>query len=107
MLCRPQIANYLSGPIRMDPNTSPTISWSRVAGVAFGIGTHILFAATVYSLFIFLHDGSSHSGGKWLLFDSFLWLQFAVAHSFVLLPSTRSAISRIIQSQFYGCIVCV
>jgi hypothetical protein len=81
-------------------------SSDRMAGIAFGLLTQVLFACTVWHLFWFLKGsattgGSATSGG--LLYDSVLALQFAVPHSILLFPSVRRRLSGWIGSEFYGC----
>lgn len=87
----------------------------RAVGISFGIGTHLLFAWTVYRLFVFLH-GSSHGlptncvAGRslpWFVWDALLAVQFALPHSWLLLPATRRRFERWIPSEFYGCMFCV
>jgi methanethiol S-methyltransferase len=91
----------------MDANIRSNFSWPRAAGIAFGIGTQLFFAVTVCYLFLFLRDGSTNLAGNWLLVDSLLALQFAVVHSWLLLPSSRSSLSRMMPSQFHGSLFCV
>jgi protein-S-isoprenylcysteine O-methyltransferase Ste14 len=91
----------------MQSTTAENLSYSRAAGIAFGVGTQLFFAVTVVFLFRFLHDGSTRVSANWFLVDALLALQFAVAHSFVLLPRIRTAISRIVPAQFYGSIFCI
>jgi protein-S-isoprenylcysteine O-methyltransferase Ste14 len=91
----------------MDARTIQTISWRRAVGIVFGVGTQLGFAVTVCFLFLFLHDGSTNRANNWLLIDSLLALQFAVAHSVVLLPSVRTRLSRVMPGQFYGSLFCL
>jgi len=74
----------------------------RACGIAFGVGTQIFFAVTVYYLFFFLRDGITRPAVGWLAMDCALALQFAVIHSLLLLPRSRSMLARIIPSQLYG-----
>src|SRR5689334_13981436 len=85
-----------------DAKTDWGTRWSRACGISFGVGTQLLFFVTVYYLFFFLRDGITRPTGGWLAMDCALALQFAAVHSFLLLPRTRSALSRIIPSQLYG-----
>jgi methanethiol S-methyltransferase len=85
-----------------DARTTWRAWWSRAAGISFGIATQIFFAVTVYYVFLFLHDGITRPRRDWLAMDCVLTLQFAVVHSLLLLPRTRSLLSRIIPSQLYG-----
>jgi protein-S-isoprenylcysteine O-methyltransferase Ste14 len=91
----------------MYATTADKLTASRAAGIAFGVGTQLFFAITVVFLFRFLHDGSASISANWLLVDGLLALQFAAAHSFVLLPRVRTAISRVAPSQFYGSMFCI
>ncbi len=74
----------------------------RASGISFGVATQIFFAVTVYYLFLFLRDGITRPGRSWLPIDCALTVQFAVVHSLLLLPRTRTLLSRIIPSQLYG-----
>lgn len=76
----------------------------RAAGVAFGLATQVLFLVTVCFLFLFLRDGSSRLAPNWLVVDAGLTAQFAIAHSWLLRPQTRSLIARYVPAQFYGSI---
>jgi methanethiol S-methyltransferase len=77
----------------------------RTLGIAFGLGTHVLFAITVWYLFQFLKDGAA-VGEAALIRDGLLALQFGVIHSFILLPATRRRLSRWIPAGLYGCFFC-
>jgi protein-S-isoprenylcysteine O-methyltransferase Ste14 len=79
--------------------------WRRVFGIAFGLGTHVLFGFTVWHLFFFLADGGTNSGAS-LLWDVLLALQFSVVHSSLLHPSVRKRLKSWIPSAFYGCFFC-
>ena len=78
---------------------------------AFGWGVHGLFAVTVYYLFFFLKGPdvapatSSSTDAEFV--DAGLALQFAVFHSALLLPSTRSRLTRSIPSPAYGVFFCL
>jgi len=83
----------------------------RICGILFGVGTHVLFAFTVWHLFFFLRDGESSltSGeNQWspLSADLLLALQFSVIHSLLLYPSVQRALTRWIPKPFYGCFFC-
>ncbi|WP_252853715.1 NnrU family protein [Aeoliella straminimaris] len=80
---------------------------ARLAGWVVGIGTHLLFAFTVWHLFWFLKDGraSSDHGSLWI--DLALALLFAVPHSVLLYPAVRRALTRSIPPAFYGLFYCV
>lgn len=79
----------------------------RTVGIAAGVGTHLLFAFTVWQLFWFLKGRSSQVSDDWIAVDTALALQFAIPHSLLLLPSTRRSISVLIGSAFYGLLFCV
>jgi methanethiol S-methyltransferase len=80
----------------------------RTLGIAFGIGTQILFTFTVWHLFWFLKGRESVVGSSGsLLVDAGLAAQFMVPHSLLLLPAVRDRLTRVIPSAFYGCFYCV
>lgn len=88
---------------------------ARGIGILVGVGTHLLFAWTVYRLFLFLH-GSSHgllsawaaaTPLPWYAWDALLALQFVIPHSWLLLPATRRHLEQWVPSAFYGCLFCV
>src|SRR5262245_47433675 len=97
---------FESGRNRMVARVVERVSWSRVAGIAAGVGTQLVFAVTVYFLFFYLQDGSANRGHQWLAVDILLALQFAILHSLLLLPAARSAISRLMPGQFHGILFC-
>jgi protein-S-isoprenylcysteine O-methyltransferase Ste14 len=80
----------------------------RAIGIAFGVGTQLLFAVTVWYLYSFLKgpDGPS-SGASNLWIDGALAVLFAVPHSALLHPTTRARLTRLIPQAFYGCFYCV
>ncbi|NUQ65762.1 MAG: hypothetical protein HUU20_25110 [Pirellulales bacterium] len=80
---------------------------ARLAGIAFGVFTHVLFAVTVWYLFWFLKDGPPISDRGALEWDAALAFQFAVVHSILLLPRVRKRLVPWIRSEFYGCFFCV
>lgn len=80
---------------------------SRAIGVAVGIGTQVLFAATVYRLFYFLGGRMGAIAPRAVVVDIVLALQFAIPHSLLLLPAVRKAITRIIPRAFYGSLFCL
>lgn len=89
------------------PKTATEFSIRRLAGFAFGIGTQALFAVTVVGLFSFLRYGAARFSGSWMLIDCLLALQFAIPHSLLLHPKTRSALKRWVPTEFYGAFFCV
>jgi protein-S-isoprenylcysteine O-methyltransferase Ste14 len=86
----------------------------RALGIASGIVTHLLFAATVWKLYPFLQGAAAARSGppQWhasagaLSIDLLLALQFALVHSALLLPAVRSRLERRIPSAFYGLFFC-
>jgi methanethiol S-methyltransferase len=108
-------------PSRPDDNTSlecaarTTVPINRCAlrtrraiGFAFGIGTQLFFAVTVWHLYGFLKGPDlpvAVSGN--LLFDCALAILFAIPHSLLLYPAIRSRLTRLIPQAFYGCFYCV
>lgn len=78
-----------------------------LAGFAFGIGTQALFAWTVVGLFSFLRYGLVADNRSWLLVDSLLALQFAVPHSILLHPKTRTWLRKWMPAEFHGAFFCV
>ncbi len=80
--------------------------------IAFGIGTHLLFAWTVVRLFPFLRGGivsdatTAGGGAGWLWIDALLAAQFALIHSWLLHPTTRKRLQAWIPSPQYGCVFC-
>ena len=84
--------------------------------LAFGACSQLLFALTVYRLFLFLRGGTSYTGwlservaGRvpWFAADAVLALQFAVFHSVLLYPAVRKALVARIPGPVYGCFFCV
>lgn len=82
-------------------------SMARTVGIAFGIGTHLLFAFTVWQLFMFLAFPASGPDGS-LMIDTLLAIQFGAVHSVLLFPKVRNYISeRWVPAPLYGCFYCV
>lgn len=79
----------------------------RAAGYAIGIGTQLCFLVTVCLLFAYLRYGGRYESENWLLVDTLLALQFAIVHSFILLPASRSFIGKFLPSQLYGNLFCL
>jgi isoprenylcysteine carboxyl methyltransferase (ICMT) family protein YpbQ len=83
-----------------------TRSWKawllRAGGISFGVMTQLFFVTTVYYLFLFLRDLPGRPAGRWVAVDCVLALQFVFVHSMLLLPRSRSLLSRIVPSQLYG-----
>lgn len=86
----------------------------RTAGIVFGLGTHLLFAFTVWHLFWFLKGGvpvadePGPAAAGALAIDALLATAFAIPHSVLLLPAVRrKLVTAGIASPFYGCFYCV
>jgi len=83
----------------------------RVIGILFGVATHLVFAATVWRLFLFLKPGvhpacgTLSAGSLWT--DLALAGQFVVVHSALLHPAVRHRLEPYIGSAFYGCFFCL
>lgn len=88
-------------------NTNPV---TRLLGFLFGVFTHGLFAFAVWHIFWFLRGSQPESDtapAAWWLIDVALALQFAVLHSFLLYPTVRERLGKIIAGPFYGLFYCV
>lgn len=82
---------------------------NRACGIAAGILNHVGFAITVYFLFGFLAGwtGSGEPVSKGAIAcDVLLCLQFALSHSWLLLPKSREAITKVLPKPFYGLLFC-
>lgn len=79
----------------------------RWLGIGLGAGTQVLFLVTVWHLFWFLKEGRPAERNASLAWDACLALQFAVVHSWLLLPGTRKRITRYLAGEFYGSLFCV
>src|SRR6516225_3542875 len=88
----------------------------RVFWIFFGFFAHVLFAVTVCRLFPFLQGDGRCAGllaprggatAGWYELDALLAVQFAVVHSWFLLPRTRRRLERFVPSPQYGCCFCV
>jgi methanethiol S-methyltransferase len=77
----------------------------RFLGIAAGLLTHLLFAATVWHLFWFLQGSAPQRRGE-LSWDLMLAGQFAAVHSLLLTPGVRAILERWISPSFYGLFFC-
>jgi protein-S-isoprenylcysteine O-methyltransferase Ste14 len=75
-------------------------------GIAFGVGTQMLFLITVVYLFLFLRHGSDSIGSHWVIRDLALAIGFAVPHSILLAPPVQTRIKRYLPSGMLGCVHC-
>lgn len=91
------------------------MSIRRAFWFLFGVGTHALFALTVWRLFPFLLDSAqqaqnstSAGGGRlgWLPIDLLLAAQFGLPHSLLLAAWVRKRLGHAIPSAQYGCFFC-
>ncbi len=85
----------------------------RFFWIVFGVATQVLFALTVCRLFPFLQGGTPPHGLCPLRLvlvrlgiDFLLAVQFAIPHSYLLLPQTRERLKRLIPGPQYGCFFC-
>ncbi len=86
----------------MDAKSGLTALLLRAAGIVFGLATQVFFLATVCFLFLFLRDGSERPAANWFVVDCLMTVQFAVVHSLLLLPRSRSLLARYLPTQLYG-----
>jgi hypothetical protein len=82
------------------------LAW-RLAGIAVGIGTQIIFLWTVVQLFQFLRFGAERNEVTSLWVDAFLALAFAVPHSILLVPKVQSLLRQHIPSGWLGLVHCL
>ena len=87
--------------------TAAPLTWRRLAGVGFGVGTQALFVLTVVFLFSFLRHGISRPASGWLWTDLLLAVQFAVPHSVLLHPRFREFFRRLFPGEMHGAFFCV
>jgi methanethiol S-methyltransferase len=78
----------------------------RSVGVAFGIGTQLLFLWTVLFLFLFLRYGSTNHYASWWWGDTLMAIAFAVPHSLLLAPPCQRWMKRWIPAGLLGCVHC-
>jgi predicted RND superfamily exporter protein len=83
---------------------------SRAVGILFGVGTHLVFALTVWHLVRFLAGFAAARPGDSelmvLAVDAGLAVQFAISHSVLLHPNVREWLGKWIPGPFYGCFYC-
>lgn len=79
----------------------------RVLGLAAGVVTHVLFAVTVWRLFLFLMGTAGAGAPAMLWFDGLMSVAFGVVHSALLHPKVREPLTRWIAAPFYGLVYCV
>ena len=78
----------------------------RWFGIAFGIGTQLLFLWTVVYLFLFLRYGGWFEYEGYLIVDTLLATCFAVPHSLLLAPATSKRLRQWFPSGLLGCLHC-
>lgn len=95
----------MSSAVAPVPTKSAPRGW-----IVFGWLTHALFGVTVVFLYRFLRgvDAPPKDAADFgaPLLDAALALQFAVAHSLLLLPSVRARLTRVVPSPAYGVFFC-
>jgi hypothetical protein len=93
----------------MDAQRGASRHVGRALGIGFGIATQIAFAATVWHLYWYLYgvdSGVQYQTSHWMLIDALLALQFAVVHSLLLLPRSRSTLTKWMPAGLYGTLFC-
>lgn len=80
---------------------------ARAIGIVCGVGAQVLFAWTVWRLFLFFRESPPAEVNDFVLRDGLLALQFGVIHSLLLLPAVRSRLSHWLPAAFYGCFFCI
>ncbi len=83
-----------------------TLTFARFCGIAFGIGTQLLFLWTVVQLFLFLRYGGTQSYKHGLFVDCLLSIGFALPHSLLLAPPVQKRIKSWIPNGLLGCVHC-
>jgi protein-S-isoprenylcysteine O-methyltransferase Ste14 len=89
------------------PQRPVGFAWSRLAGVAFGLGVQALFVVTVVYLYAFLRWGALAGAANWFWTDLLLTLQFAVPHSILLHPRFRDVFRRRFPGELHGAFFCL
>lgn len=87
--------------------SSRALSLPRVGGVAFGVGTQLLFLWTAYQLFLFLRGPLAASHHFHPVRDALLALFFAWPHSLLLYPAVQKRLKSYVHPQLMGCVHCV
>lgn len=82
-------------------------SVGRFVGLAFGIGTQLLFLYTVVYLFLFLRYGSDQRFAGWWFVDVLLATGFVIPHSVLLVPSIQKRLKTTMPGGLLGCLHCV
>lgn len=111
------LANANAAPPRTLPTaatgTAPAITiarWdsgiARGFGVAFGLGTQLLFLVTVVYLFLFLRYGGTLHHRHWWWVDAMMAFGFAIPHSILLAPPTQRWMRQRIPPGLLGCVHC-
>lgn len=98
-----------SEPARTSAGSSSAgrnISSYRIAGLAFGALTQLLFAYTAVSLFLYLRNGSGSQYRYWWLVDLALAVGFVIPHSILLAPPTQRWLRTVMPGGLLGCVHC-
>lgn len=93
----------------MDAQRDASRSVGRALGIGFGLATQVVFLATVWQLYWYLHgvdSGNRERATPWFAVDALLALQFAVPHSLLLLPKSRAKLARWLPAGLYGTLFC-
>lgn len=96
----------LAGPVASPETHSLRTFLYRALGIAFGVGTQLLFLWTVVFLFLFLRYGADQSETAWLLRDLLLAVGFAVPHSVLLAPPVQKRLKQYMPTGMLGCVHC-
>ncbi len=87
--------------------TQSQASTGRVAGIAFGVGTQLLFLWTAAQLFLFLRGPWPQHGNFAPFRDVMLAAFFAWPHSLLLYPPAQKWIKQHLQPSLMGCVHCM
>jgi methanethiol S-methyltransferase len=98
--------SQVATPLRTIANSDFSQRLGRVTGIAFGIGTQLVFLWTVVDLFLFLRYGGWHEYPRAWLVDLLLAVCFAVPHSILLAPPVSKWLRRWIPSGLQGSLHC-
>ena len=94
------------GASQILPIVWPNAAIGRIAGIAFGVATQLVFLFTVVQLFLFLRYGGAKISFQWFWIDTLLSIGFAVPHSILLAPPTQKYLKRWMPVGLLGCLHC-
>jgi len=69
------------------------LTWNRRVGIAFAVGTQLMFLYSAVSLFYFLKEGSQSIGNAYVV-TAILATLFALPHSVLLLPFVQRTMKQ-------------